>query len=73
MSDLLERMRQHEPAARPTIDQALALWKDIKATLPSSSYRARLAPRSEPAIERVLNDTVAAAWNGLYSLKRLVY
>ncbi|RPD57823.1 kinase-like protein [Lentinus tigrinus ALCF2SS1-7] len=73
MSELLINMRQPQPKARPTIDEAVALWKGIKATLPSSSYRQRLSSRSEPAIERAFNDTVAAAWNGLYSLKKLVH
>ena len=73
MADLLESMRQTAPEARPTIDEALSTWRGIKATLPSSSYRGRLASKSEPAIERAFNDTVAAAWNGLYSLKRLVH
>ncbi|TFK85937.1 kinase-like protein [Polyporus arcularius HHB13444] len=73
MEKLLVPMRQAQPQARPTADEALALWKQIKAALNPSLYRWRLGSKSEPAIERMFNDTVAYAWNGLYSLRKLVH
>ena len=73
MADLLTLMRQHLPEARPTTEEALQQWKNIKTTLHPSLNRWRLGSKSEPAIERVFNDTVAAAWNGLHSLRKLIY
>ncbi|KAI0700983.1 kinase-like domain-containing protein [Cerioporus squamosus] len=73
MTELLVPMRQPQPEARPTIEEALSRWKEIKANLHPSLYRWRLGSKSEPAIERVFNNTVAAAWNGLYSLRKLVH
>ena len=73
MTDLLARMRQPRPEARPTIEEALQQWQHIKTTLHPSLNRWRLGSKSEPAIERVFNDTVAAAWNGLHSLRKLIY
>ncbi|KAI0700981.1 kinase-like domain-containing protein [Cerioporus squamosus] len=73
MEDLLVLMRQPQPEARPTMDQVLGTWKHIKTTFHPSLYRWRLGSKSEPAIERMFNNTVAAAWNGLYSLRKLVH
>ena len=73
MANLLADMRRTEPAERPSIDKAVEHWKRIRATLPSSQYRYRLSLKTEPAIERAINDTVAAAWNGIYQLRRLVH
>ncbi|RPD57465.1 kinase-like protein [Lentinus tigrinus ALCF2SS1-7] len=73
MADLIVPMRQTQPEARPTIDEVLERWKEIKTTLHPSLYRWRLGSKSEPAIERVFNNTVAAAWNGIYSLRKLVH
>ena len=73
MTDLVMQMRQTQPEARPTMEKVLEDWKSSKATFNPSLYRWRVGSKSEPAIERALNDTIAAAWNGLYSLKKLVY
>ncbi len=73
MENLLVLMRQHQPEARPTMEQVLGTWKHVKTTFHPSLYRWRLGSKSEPAIERMFNNTVAAAWNGLYSLRKLVH
>ncbi|KAI0800218.1 kinase-like protein [Fomes fomentarius] len=60
---MIERMKEEHPEKRPPMDEISTQWKDIKAKLEAWVYRSRLAPRSEPMIERVFNNTVAAAWN----------
>lgn len=60
---VIERMKEEEPELRPPLDDILTQWREIKASLPMKLYRSRLAPQSEPTIERMFNNTVAAAWN----------
>ncbi|KAI0774936.1 hypothetical protein BD413DRAFT_670235 [Trametes elegans] len=67
---LIEKMRRTSPASRPTAPELLAHWGEIRADLSESLYRWRLGPKSEPAIERMLNDTFAAAREGIYYLKK---
>ncbi|EIW54116.1 uncharacterized protein TRAVEDRAFT_74378 [Trametes versicolor FP-101664 SS1] len=69
---LLERMRQQRPEARPTAAELLRQWEAIRADLAPSLYRWRLGPKTEPAFERMVNDTVAVAWEGVYRLRKLV-
>lgn len=73
MVKLIVPMRQPQPEARPTAEEALALWNEIRTAFHHSLYRWRLGSKSEPAIERMFNDTVAAAWHGLSSLRKLVH
>ncbi|KAI0365102.1 kinase-like protein [Pilatotrama ljubarskyi] len=69
---LIEPMTARQPEARPTAEQALQEWVKTRAKLSETLYRWRLGPKSEPAFERVMNDTVAVAWEGVYRLKKLV-
>ncbi|CDO77756.1 hypothetical protein BN946_scf184993.g19 [Trametes cinnabarina] len=72
LSSLVESMTRQQPQQRPTAEQALQEWMKTRATLGETLFRWRLAPKEEPAIERVVNDTVAVAWEGIYHLKKLV-
>ncbi|KAH9888338.1 kinase-like domain-containing protein [Cubamyces lactineus] len=69
---LIDNMRQPRPELRPTAAQLLAQWEEIKADLKESLFRWRLGPKTEPAVERVLNDTVAIAREGIYHLRKFV-
>ncbi|KAI9069047.1 hypothetical protein FKP32DRAFT_1608574 [Trametes sanguinea] len=72
LHSLIAHMKQRRPEDRPTAEEALQEWKEIRATLSDSLYRWRLEPHNEAPMERVLNDTVAVAWDGLDQLKGLV-
>ena len=65
-------MKRQRPEERPTAEQILQEWQQKRATLNDSLFRWRLVPKSEQTIERVVNDTVAVAWEGIYHLKKLV-
>ncbi|KAJ2986031.1 hypothetical protein NUW54_g9929 [Trametes sanguinea] len=69
---LIDRMKQRQPSARPTADELLAQWRNIRDALNKNTFRWRLVPRSEAAIERVINGTVAVAWEGINHLKKYV-
>ncbi|KAI0669512.1 kinase-like domain-containing protein [Trametes maxima] len=69
---LIEVMTQRTPALRPNADQLLRQWEEIRQDVSKSKHRWRLGAKSEPALERVLNDTVAVAWEGIYHLKKFV-
>ena len=69
---LTELMTRKEPTQRPDAEELLRKWEEIRQDLNKSSFRWRLAPKGEPAMERVLNDTVAVAWHGISHLKSLV-
>ncbi|TFK85935.1 kinase-like protein [Polyporus arcularius HHB13444] len=70
--ELIEPMKQVEPKARPSASELVRRFGQICDRQQPSSHRWRLGPRSEPAYERIFNDTVAVAWEGLSQLKRLV-
>ncbi|KAI9059877.1 kinase-like protein [Trametes sanguinea] len=72
LESLIEQMKRVRPQERPTAEQACREWQRIRATLKDSLFRWRLVPKSEQAIERVVNDTVAVAWEGIHHLKKLV-
>ncbi|CDO77758.1 hypothetical protein BN946_scf184993.g21 [Trametes cinnabarina] len=72
LRSLIEPMVRRQPEQRPTAEQALQEWTKTRETLADSLFRWRLVPKAEPAIERVVNDTVAVAWEGIYHLKKLV-
>lgn len=69
---LIARMTQRSPTDRPTAEQALQQWEGIRQGLAKSTFRWRLSPKSEPPLERVLNDTVAVAWESIYHIKKFV-
>ncbi|KAI0669510.1 kinase-like domain-containing protein [Trametes maxima] len=69
---LIERMTQQRPDLRPTAQEALTQWYDIRDSLSESMPRWKLAPRSEAAIGRMLTETVAVAWEGINHLKKYV-
>ncbi|KAI0077842.1 hypothetical protein K474DRAFT_1707023 [Panus rudis PR-1116 ss-1] len=72
LQPLISSMCQKEPRLRPTADEAHLQFMKIRAGLNPSLLRWRLRSRSETAPERVVYDTVAAAKEGIYHLKRLV-
>ncbi|KAI0629585.1 kinase-like protein [Trametes polyzona] len=69
---LIEPMTQRRPELRPTADQVLRKWTEQRATLNETLLRWRLVPRDEQPLSRVVNDTVAVAWEGVYRLKKFV-
>ncbi|KAL7284778.1 hypothetical protein ACG7TL_002085 [Trametes sanguinea] len=69
---IIEPMKRERPERRPTAEEVFREWKETRSKLSDSLYRWRLVPKSEPPIERVVNDTVAVAWEGIYHLKKLV-
>ncbi|KAI0634040.1 kinase-like protein [Trametes polyzona] len=69
---LVNPMKSAEPQKRPTAHQALREWHSIRADLDDSLLRWRLGPKSEPAIERMVKDTVAVAKEGVYRLRKFV-
>ncbi|KAI0828178.1 kinase-like protein [Trametes gibbosa] len=69
---LIEPMTRRQPETRPTAEQVLVEWQSTRAELNESLFRWRLGPKSEPAIERMFNDTVAVAREGIFRLRKLV-
>lgn len=69
---LIEQMKRLQPETRPTAPQVLREWRRIRGDLSDSLFRWRLGPKSEPAVERMFKDTVAAAWEGVFRLRQLV-
>lgn len=69
---LIGPMTLRQPEQRPTAEQVSREWQKIRATLNDTDLRWRLGPKNEPAFDRVVNDTVAVAWEGVYRLKKLV-
>ncbi|CDO69429.1 hypothetical protein BN946_scf184791.g24 [Trametes cinnabarina] len=72
LAPIVEKMRQQVPEDRPSAADLLHEWEGLRADIKESLYRWRLGPKSEPPLERVLNDTVAVAWEGIYHLKKFV-
>ncbi|KAI0077834.1 hypothetical protein K474DRAFT_1674588 [Panus rudis PR-1116 ss-1] len=72
LEPLIASMCQQEPKIRPTADAAHLQFMKIRSSLNPSLLRWRLRSRTESAPERVVYDTVAAAKEGIYHLKRLV-
>ncbi|KAI0774951.1 kinase-like domain-containing protein [Trametes elegans] len=69
---LIEPMKQMEPHLRPMVEEVMQEWVKTRATVTEYLFRWRLAPKVEPAIERVVNDTVAVAREGVYRLTKFV-
>ncbi|KAI0077830.1 hypothetical protein K474DRAFT_1697485 [Panus rudis PR-1116 ss-1] len=72
LQPLLSSMLQEEPELRPTADAARLQFMRIRSELNPSLLRWRLRSRKESAPERIVYDTVAAAKEGIYHIKRLV-
>ncbi|KAI0365105.1 hypothetical protein BV20DRAFT_1056735 [Pilatotrama ljubarskyi] len=72
LPSIIEPMTQRRPELRPTAQEILREWEKTRATIKESLFRWRLAPKAEPAFDRVVNDTVAVAWEGVYRLKKFV-
>ncbi|KAK7688004.1 hypothetical protein QCA50_008374 [Cerrena zonata] len=69
---LASQMVKHDPAQRPTAPIALNMFRDIRARLTEPTLRWRLRSREETAPERVVYDTVAAAREGIYRIKKMI-
>ncbi|KAI0827759.1 kinase-like domain-containing protein [Trametes gibbosa] len=69
---LIEAMTQKEPGRRPTAQEVAREWEKTRTTLNESLLRWRLVPKGEAPLERMVNDTVAVAWEGVYRLKQFV-
>ncbi|KAH9851084.1 kinase-like domain-containing protein [Lenzites betulinus] len=69
---LITSMMQKSPERRPTAVQVSREWQNIRAALDDALLRWRLVPKKEQPLERVVNDTVAVAWEGVYRLKKMV-
>ncbi|KAI0363577.1 kinase-like protein [Pilatotrama ljubarskyi] len=69
---LIDSMKRRQPELRPTAEQLVESFVNTRKTLDPSGFRWRLAPKSEPAYERLFNDTVAAAKDSLSQLRRFV-
>lgn len=65
-------MVQPEPRKRPTAEAAYHLFREIQAGLAETTLRWRLRSRKESAPERVVYDTVAAAREGIYRIRRMI-
>jgi hypothetical protein len=51
MADLVNDMVQDEPNKRPTMDQVMERFSRIRADLPKSKLRARIADRDEGTLK----------------------
>ena len=65
-------MKWKVPAQRPSAEAAEHIFDSIYNHADESLLRWRLRSRQETAPERVMYDTVAAAREGIYQLKRLM-
>ena len=69
---MIDRMKRIQPEMRPTIVEVSEQWHEI-CEEKTSVASWRLSPKSETVYERAFNDTVAAAWGGLKTLKNYVH
>lgn len=65
-------MTKDDPKSRPTAEAAYNMFREIQAGLAESTLRWRLRSRKESVPERVVYDTVAAAREGIYKIKRMI-
>ncbi|KAI9059873.1 kinase-like protein [Trametes sanguinea] len=72
LQTIINSMKQRQPATRPTASQLVSAFRETRRSLDPSDFRWRLAPKSEPAYERLFNDTVAVAKNSISQLRRFV-
>ncbi|KAI9067209.1 hypothetical protein FKP32DRAFT_1673237 [Trametes sanguinea] len=69
---LIDSMKQRQPEMRLPAAELVILFEQIVKALNKNAPRWRLSLKSEGPYERMLNDTVAVAWNGISNLKRYV-
>ncbi|KAJ2998331.1 hypothetical protein NUW54_g7042 [Trametes sanguinea] len=69
---LIDSMKQRQPELRLPAADLVVLYDQILTTLSKNAPRWRLSLKSEGPLERMLNDTVAVAWNGISNMKRYV-
>ncbi|KAI0351975.1 kinase-like protein [Trametes cingulata] len=69
---LIDAMKQGRPDRRPTASELVVMFENTRRTLNPSGFRWRLGPKSQPAYERLFNDTVAVAKESLSQLRRFV-
>ena len=69
---LINMMKWRDPAQRPSADSAKRIFDTMYNHTDEVQLRWRLRSRKESAPERVVYDTVAAAREGIYQLKRLI-
>ncbi|KAI9067211.1 hypothetical protein FKP32DRAFT_1564216 [Trametes sanguinea] len=72
LQPLIDSMKQRQPEMRLPASELVVLFEQISRTVSKNAWRWRLSLKSERPYERVLNDTVAVAWNGINNLKRYV-
>ncbi|KAI0351977.1 hypothetical protein OH77DRAFT_827900 [Trametes cingulata] len=72
LSPMVQMMKQRQPDLRPSAPELLKMFRQMRAKMQDTSLRWRLVLRSEQPYERLLNDTVAVAREGLSNLKRMV-
>lgn len=65
-------MKQRQPELRPPASELITMFQQLCKLENPSKSRWRLSPRSESAPERMVNDTIAAARDGLSNLRRFV-
>ncbi|KAI0364009.1 kinase-like protein [Pilatotrama ljubarskyi] len=69
---LLDLMRHHDPDGRPSAEELVKMYNQMRALMQEPTLRRRLVLSSEAAYERLFNDTVAVAREGINNLKRMV-
>ncbi|KAJ3013593.1 hypothetical protein NUW54_g1546 [Trametes sanguinea] len=67
---LIDSMKQRQPEMRLPATELVLLFEQILTTVNNKARRWRLSLKSEGPYERVLNDAVAVAWNGITNIKR---
>jgi len=63
LDTLVNRMTSHEPADRPTISEALAIFEPIYSVRDRPAFRRRLHPYHEDRRTRCFRDFVASYWD----------
>ncbi|KAI0806721.1 kinase-like domain-containing protein [Fomes fomentarius] len=61
---LIDKMKHETLSMRPSVEEVIIQWESIKKTA-ADKHRWRLSPKSEPQVERMINDTVDYAWQRL--------
>ncbi|KAH9888342.1 kinase-like domain-containing protein [Cubamyces lactineus] len=72
LCELVDAMKRRQPSQRPTAVELIEIFQKARKKLTPSTLRWRLSLKSQPAYERLFNDTVAAAKDGLSRLRRFV-
>ncbi|EIW54112.1 uncharacterized protein TRAVEDRAFT_132053 [Trametes versicolor FP-101664 SS1] len=72
LAPLVDCMKQRQPELRPSAGELVSMFQQLCRLENPSKTRWRLSPRAESGPERMINDTIAAARDGLSNLKRFV-